>query len=112
MSQLEQEGLPRQTALHPHSTTSSDSPGSRNAPIQEDMMRGTLDRVVTCVATQLMQATARTADGVSEPAVTPSDSVNSAYRRNITESRGVTWPALAPAPLVSEEVDHLCRGAK
>jgi hypothetical protein len=30
------------------------------------MMPGTLDRVVTSVATRLMQATARTADGVSE----------------------------------------------
>ena len=29
-------------------------------------MAGTLDRVVTSVATQLMQATARTANGVSE----------------------------------------------
>ncbi len=53
-------------------------------------MAGTLDRVVTCVATQLMRATARTADGVSEPAVIPADSVNSAYLRHIAESRGVT----------------------
>jgi hypothetical protein len=29
-------------------------------------MAGTLDRVATSIATQLMQATARTADGVSE----------------------------------------------
>jgi len=75
-------------------------------------MPSTPDRVATCGATRLVKAGARMADGVSEPAVIPADSVNSAYRRNITESRGVTWPALAPAPLVSEEVDHLCRGAK
>ena len=76
-------------------------------------MPGTLDRAATCGATQLMQASARTADGVSEPAVIPpADSVNSAYRRNIRENRGVTWPAAAAAPLVSEEADHLCRGAK
>ncbi len=75
-------------------------------------MPDTLDRVVTCGATQLMQASARTADGVSEPAVIPADSVNSAYRRHIAESRGVTWPSVAAAPLVSEEADHRCRGAK
>ena len=46
--------------------TSSESPGSRNAPVHEDMMTGTLDRVVTSVATQLMQATAATAYEVSE----------------------------------------------
>ncbi|MDR3658372.1 MAG: hypothetical protein P4L48_22780, partial [Mycobacterium sp.] len=71
------------------------------------MMPGTLDRVATCGATQLMQASARTADEVSEPAVSRADSVNSAYRRNIRENRGVTWPALAGAPVVSEEADHL-----
>jgi len=51
---------------HAHSTTSSDSPCSRNAPHKEDMMAGTLDRVVTSVATQLMLAPARTANAVSE----------------------------------------------
>ncbi len=75
-------------------------------------MPGTLDRVATCGATQLMQASARTADEVSEPAVIPADSVNSACRRNIRESRGVTWPPVAAATLVSDEADHLCRGAK
>src|SRR5271166_1268648 len=64
-------------------------------------MPGTLDRVVTCVATQLMQATARTADGVSEPAAIPAESVNSAYLNHIAESRGATWPSVAAAPLVS-----------
>ena len=62
-------------------------------------MPGTLDRVVTCVAAQLMQATARTADGVSEPAAIPAESVNSAYLRHIAESRSVTWPSVAAAPL-------------
>ncbi len=75
-------------------------------------MPGTLDRIATCGATQLMQPSARTADRVSEPAVIPADSVNSACRRNIRESRGVTWPPVAAATLVSDEADHLCRGAK
>ncbi len=61
-------------------------------------MPGTLDRVVTCVAAQLMQATARTADGVSEPAAIPAESVNSVYLRDIAESRSVTWPSVAAAP--------------
>jgi len=55
----------RQTPCTTHSATSGDSPGSRIAPLQEDMVPGTLDRVVTSVATQLI-GTARTADGVSE----------------------------------------------
>jgi len=58
----------RQTPCTTHSATSGDRPGSRIAPLQEDMVPGTLDRVVTSVATQLIQATARTADGVSERA--------------------------------------------
>jgi hypothetical protein len=61
-------------------------------------MPGTLDRVVTCVAAQLIQATACTADRVSEPAAIPAESVNSAYLRDIAESR-VTWPSVAAAPL-------------
>jgi len=50
----------------PHSTTSNASPGSRNAPLKEDMTAGTLDRVVDSVATQLMLATARMADEAIE----------------------------------------------
>jgi len=75
-------------------------------------MPGTLDRVVTCGATQLIEAGARTADGVSEPAVIPADLVNSPYRRHIAESRGVTWTSVAAATMAAAETDHRHRGAE
>ena len=55
-------------------------------------MPGTLDRVATCGAAQLMQASARTADGVSEPAVIPADSVNLARGGRRTAGLGGSGP--------------------
>jgi hypothetical protein len=51
---------------HPSFDDQQRQPRLAQRPVEEDIMPGTQDRVVTSVATQLMKATARTADRVSE----------------------------------------------
>jgi diguanylate cyclase len=100
-------------------TTSCDSPGSRDVPVQEDMMPRRLDRVVSSVAAQLMDANASTATKASQQVLAhlvEQFGVDAAFLRhndrNIRASKLVAeWPPRPnrpdPDPVAGDAMESL-----